>query len=335
MSHSAAQIAELVEGEVIGDASVQITGINMATEARAGDLTFAENEKYLTAANASQAAAIIVPEAVESSKTLIKVANPKVAFARILQTFAPEPTPPAGIHPSAVVDPSASVDPSAHVGPQCTIEAGATIGKNCVLRGNVHIGANVSIGPDTRIFPNVTIYPGATIGERVRIHSGTTIGADGYGYVFDGKEHVKIPQIGSVEIGDDVEIGANTTIDRGALGTTRIGKGTRIDNQVQIAHNVEIGEHCLIVAQVGIAGSTKLGNFVTIAGQAGLTHHVSIGDGAVIGGGAAVINDIPAGEKWWGIPAQPQRNYKRTVIALQKLPQLLKRVSALEAERGE
>ena len=330
MSFTAAQIAELTNGQVIGNASTTITGLNMATHARLGDLTFAENAKYLEAANASDAAAIIVGEEVASSKVLIKVANPKVAFARVLQAFAPEPVYPAGVHATAVVDPSAVVSESAHIGPHCVVEAGARIGEGCVLRGNNHIGAKSTVGTGSKIFPNVTIYPGCTIGNRVRIHSGSIIGADGFGYVFDGKEHVKIPQIGTVIIGDDVEIGANTSIDRGALGATKIGKGTRIDNQVQIAHNVEIGEHSLIVSQVGIAGSSKIGHHVTIAGQAGVSHHVAIGDGATVGGGSAIIRDIPAGEAYWGSPAQPQMSFKRSVVALRRLPKLLLRVSALE-----
>jgi UDP-3-O-[3-hydroxymyristoyl] glucosamine N-acyltransferase len=184
------------------------------------------------------------------------------------------------------------------------------------------------------LFPNVTVYPRTQFGRRVRIHAGSVIGSDGFGYVLDGGFHRKVPQIGNVVIGDDVEIGANVTVDRGALGSTVIGKGTKIDNLVQVAHNVQIGEHCILIGQAGIAGSSKLGSYVILAGQAGVAGHLKIGSQAVIAAQSGVMNDIPDGEKWFGSPAQPDRELKRQVIALRQLPDLLKKISAWEKKLG-
>jgi len=202
------------------------------------------------------------------------------------------------------------------------------------LQSGNAIGADSVLGDETNLFPNVTIYPRTQIGQRVRIHAGAAIGADGFGYVLDSGVHRKVPQIGNVIIGDDVEIGANTTVDRGALGATVIGKGTKIDNLVQIGHNVQLGEYSIVIAQVGIAGSCKLGKYVILAGQAGIAGHLQIGDQAVIGGQAGVMTNIPAGEKWLGSPAQPDREYKRQVIAQRHLPDLLKKISAWEKKFG-
>jgi UDP-3-O-[3-hydroxymyristoyl] glucosamine N-acyltransferase len=204
-----------------------------------------------------------------------------------------------------------------------------------VLQGGNHIASGCHLGEDVNLFPNVVLYGGTEIGNRVRIHSGTVIGADGFGYVQDGGMHLKVPQIGSVIIRDDVEIGANVTIDRGALGPTIIGRGTKIDNLVQIAHNVTIGEHCLIVSQAGIAGSTKIGNYVILAGQAGIAGHLKIGNRVSVAAQSGVMHNIPDGEKWLWTPAQPDRQAKRQMIALQQLPELLRRVNELEKKLAE
>jgi UDP-3-O-[3-hydroxymyristoyl] glucosamine N-acyltransferase len=211
---------------------------------------------------------------------------------------------------------------------------GAQLGAGVVLHSGVVVGDNCKLGPNTILFPNVTIYPRTEIGQRVRIHAGTVIGADGYGYVLDQGAHRKVPQVGNVIVGDDVEIGANVAIDRGALGPTVIGKGTKIDNLVQIAHNVQIGEHCIVIAQVGVAGSTKLGNYVILAGQAGVGGHLKIGDKVTVGAQAGVMNDIPDGQMWLGSPAQPDKQTKRQMIAIQHLPELLRRVTRLEKKLG-
>src|SRR6185503_8406733 len=205
----------------------------------------------------------------------------------------------------------------------------------CVLENNVSVGTDCRLAGEVRLFPRVTVYPRTQIGHRVRIHAGTVIGADGFGYVLDKGEHLKVPQIGNVIIHDDVEIGANVTIDRGALGSTVIGKGTKIDNLVQIGHNVVIGEHCLIVSQVGIAGSTRLGNYVTLAGQSGLAGHLKIGNNVIVAAQAGVMNHIPDGEKWLGAPAQPDRQQKREWINIRRLPDLIQRVAELEKQIEE
>ncbi|HTV76515.1 MAG TPA: UDP-3-O-(3-hydroxymyristoyl)glucosamine N-acyltransferase, partial [Candidatus Baltobacteraceae bacterium] len=248
--------------------------------------------------------------------------------------FFPEQKFAAGIHPTAVIAQSAQIDPAAHVGPHCVIGERVKIGARSVLLAGNFVGDDSKIGDDAGIFPNVTIYPRTEIGNRVRIHANSVIGADGFGYVQDGGVHRKIPQIGTVVIGDDVEIGAGVTIDRGALGPTVIGRGTKIDNLVQVGHNVEIGEHSLLCGQAGIAGSSKLGNYVVIAGQAGIAGHLKIGNQATVTSKSGVMNDVPDGEKWFGIPAQPDKEMKRQIIAQRQLPELLKRVAELEKKLG-
>jgi UDP-3-O-[3-hydroxymyristoyl] glucosamine N-acyltransferase len=229
---------------------------------------------------------------------------------------------------------SARVDPTAHIGPYCIVGEKVRIGPRSVLRGLIYIGADCLVGEDATIFPNVTLYPRTEVGNRVRIHSGTVVGSDGFGYVLDNGVHRKVPQIGNVIICDDVELGANVTVDRGALGPTIVGKGTKIDNLVQIAHNVTVGEHCIIVSQVGISGSTKLGNYVILGGQVGLAGHLKIGNRVSVAAQSGVMHNIPDGETWIWTPAQPDRQAKRQMIALQQLPELFRRVKALEKKLG-
>jgi UDP-3-O-[3-hydroxymyristoyl] glucosamine N-acyltransferase len=335
MSFTAADIARHLQGEVLGDASIVLKGFAPADRAQPGDLTFAENETYFARAETSAASAILVSGDFSSKqKTIIRVPNARIAFAKVLPLFFPEPAFAAGIHPTAIVAGNAQIDPTAHVGPYCVIGEGVRIGARTVLQGGNHVGAASQLGEDDNIFPNVTIYSRTQIGNQVRIHSGTVIGSDGFGYVFDEGAHRKVPQIGNVIIGDDVEIGANVTVDRGALGPTVIGKGTKIDNLVQIAHNVSIGEHSLLVAQVGVAGSTKLGNYVILGGQVGIAGHLKIGNRVTVAAQAGVMHDIKDGEKWIGSPAQPDRKGKRQLLAIQQLPELIRRVRDLEKKLG-
>jgi UDP-3-O-[3-hydroxymyristoyl] glucosamine N-acyltransferase len=335
MSFSAAEIAKLVGGEVVGDSAAILKSFAPAERAQAGDLTFAENEDYFARAEQSAATAIIADKRFSSAKKiLIRVPNARVAFAKALAFFFPEPKFPPGKHPTAIVAASAQTDPTAHVGPHCVVGERVKIGANSVLQAGNFVGDDATLGENVNLFPNVTLYPRTEIGNRVRIHAGTVIGSDGFGYVQDGGVHRKVPQIGNVIVGDDVEIGANVTIDRGALGSTVIGKGTKIDNLVQIAHNVEIGEHCIVIAQAGISGSTKLGKYVILAGQAGIAGHLKIGNQVTVAAQSGVMNDIPDGEKWFGYPAQPDKEFKRQIIARRKLPELLKRVAELEKKLG-
>lgn len=336
MKFTVADIAKQLQGEVAGDGAVPITGFAPADAARAGDLTFAESEAYFAKAQQSAASAILVSgDATSSHKTLIRVANARVAFAKALTLFFPEPKFAPGVHASAVVAPSAKVDPAAHVGPLCVVGAGARIGARSVLEGGNHVGADCALGEDVRLFPNAVLYPRTQIGNRVRIHAGAVIGADGFGYVFDEGRHLKVPQIGNVIVEDDVEIGANSAVDRATLGSTIIGKGTKIDNLVQVGHNVTLGAHCILCGQVGIAGSTKVGSYVTMAGQVGVAGHLKIGDKATLGAQSGLMNDVPAGENWLYTPAQPTRLVKRMLIAMQRLPELLRRVSELEKRLKE
>jgi UDP-3-O-[3-hydroxymyristoyl] glucosamine N-acyltransferase len=334
MPITAAEIAQLLQGEVVGDSSVLLNSFAPADRAEPGDLTFAENADYFARADQSRASAIIVDGAFASRKVLIRVPNARIAFAKVMAVFFPEPEFPPGIHPSAVVAASACVDPSAHIGPHCVVGDKTRIGPKSILQGGNHVGADCRLGQEVNLFPGVTLYPRTEIGNRVRIHAGTVIGSDGFGYVQDNGLHRKVPQIGNVIIRDDVEIGANVTIDRGALGPTQIGKGTKIDNLVQIAHNVVVGDHCLVISQAGIAGSTQLGNYVCLAGQVGLAGHLTIGERASVAAQSGVMHNIPAGEKWFGYPAQPDRLAKREMIALHHLPELLRRITALEKKSG-
>ena len=335
MTFTTAEIAKHLQGEVLGDAAATLTGFAHATSAKPGDLTFAENEDYFALAEQSAATAIIADKRFASAKKiLIRVPDARIAFAKAMVLFFPERTFTAGIHPTAVLAASAKVDASAHIGPHCVVGERVRIGARSVLQAGNFVGDDSKLGDDVNLFPNVTIYPDTEIGRRVRIHAGTVVGSDGFGYVQDAGVHRKVPQIGNVIIGDDVEIGANVAIDRGALGSTVIGKGTKIDNLVHIAHNVEIGEGSLILGQVGIAGSTKFGKYVVLAGQVGVAGHLKIGNQAVVTAKSGVMHDIPDDGKWLGIPAQPDKQAKRQMIAIQHLPELLKRVAELEKKLG-
>ena len=328
---TAAQLAQELGAELVGDGSVQITGFAPADRAQPGHLTFAENDDYFAKAEQGGASAILAGLSSNSSrKTLLRVANPRVAFAKVLPLFFSEPQPHAGIHPSAIVAKSAHVDSTAHVGPHCVIGERVKVGARTALLGGNHLGDDSQLGDDVRLFPNVVVYARSEVGHRVRIHAGSVIGSDGYGYVFDAGHHRKVLQIGNVIIHDDVEIGANVCIDRGALGSTIIGRGTKIDNLVQIAHNVVIGEGCLLVAQVGIAGSSKLGNFVVLAGQVGISGHLKIGNQVTVAAQSGVMNDIPDGEKWFGTPACPDKDAKRQYVGIRRLPEILHRLAELE-----
>jgi UDP-3-O-[3-hydroxymyristoyl] glucosamine N-acyltransferase len=333
MPLTASQIAEQIHGEVVGDGSVELIGLAPAECAKSGDLTFAEKESYFAAAEESQAAAILVPnEFASSKKVLIRVPNARVAMAKLLPIFFPPDHHIPGIHPSATIAPSAQIDPTCHVGPNCVIGARVRIGARSVLMGGNHLGRDCQLGEDVCLFPNVVIYPKCQVGHRVAIHAGSVIGSDGYGYVFDTSFHRKMLQVGNVIIGDDVEIGANAAIDRGALGPTVIGQGTKIDNLVHVAHNVTIGRHCLIMGQVGFAGSTRLGDYCVIASQSGIAGHLTLGHQATVGAKSGVMRDIPDKGTVLGIPALPDKQTKRQIIALQQLPELIRRMRELEKQ---
>ena len=331
MSFTAADIARIVQGEVLGDGNTRLTGLSSSDTARTGDLTFAEKEPQFLTAEQGEAAAILAPPPfISSRKIVIRVPNARIAFAKVLPLFHPPDTYPASIDPSASIAPSAQIDPTAHVGPHCVIGEGVLIGPRSVLMGGNHVRKDSRIGADTRLYPNVIIYERTVIADRVTIHAGSVIGSDGYGYVFDAGFHRKVLQVGNVIIHSDVEIGANSAIDRGALGSTIIGAGTKIDNLVHIAHNVVIGRHCLIMGQVGFAGSTHLGDYVVVASQSGIAGHLKLGTQSTVGAKSGVMRDIPAGGTVLGIPAMPDKQTKRQWIAAQQLPETIRRVRELE-----
>ncbi len=333
MTFTAGQIAEKLGGEVVGDRSIQLTGLAPADRARAGELTFAENAAYFAAAEQSQAAAILVAEPfVSSGKVLIRVPNARIALARLLPVFFPPEEHPRGIHPSSVIADSAKIDPTAHIGPNCVVGARVRLGARSVLMSGNDVRADCQLGDDVCLFPNVVLYRQTQIGHGVAIHAGTVIGSDGFGYVLDEGRHRKVLQLGNVIIHDDVEIGANAAVDRGTLGPTVIGQGTKIDNLVHIAHNVTIGRHCLIMGQVGFGGSTRLGDYVVVASQSGISDHLKLGNQVMIGAKSGVMRDIEDGGRVLGMPAAPDRQAKRQMIAMQHLPDMLRRVRDLEKQ---
>ena len=336
MIYTAARIAEQLEGEIIGDGTIALTGFSSADLAGPGDLTFAEKDTHFAAADASAASAILVSGPFSStSKVIIRVPNARVAAARVLPLFFPPEEYPPGIHPSADIAPTAQVDVSAYVGPACVIGPGVTIGARSVLLGGNHIGRDCQVGDDVRLFPNVVLYERTRIGHRVAIHAGTVIGSDGYGYVFDQGRHRKVLQVGNVIIEDDVKIGANSAIDRAALGSTVIGAGTKIDNLVHIAHNVVFGQHCLIMGQCGFAGSTQFGDYCVIASQSGVAGHLTIGHRVTVGGKSGVTRDLADGQTVLGFPAVPDKQAKRQWIGVQQLPELIVRMRELEKQVAE
>ncbi len=314
-----------------GDGTTLLTGLASAEAARAGDLTFAETSAHFLAAGQSAASGILVAGAAHfAGKVLIRVRNARVAFAKALPLFFPTELPSAGIHPSAVIAPSAQVHATASIGPGCVIGARVRIGARAVLEGGNHVRPDSQLGDDVRLFPHVVIYERTSIGHRVTIHAGTVIGGDGFGYVFDEGVHRKIQQIGNVIIQNDVEIGANAAIDRGALGSTVIGAGTKIDNLVHLAHNVVVGRHCLIMGQVGFAGSTRLGDYVVIASQSGIAGHLKLGHQVTVGAKSGVMRDVPDGGVVLGIPAVPDKQAKRQWVSVQQLPEMTRRIRDLE-----
>lgn len=335
-SYTAAQIAEQVQGELLGDAATVLTGLAPADTAKCGDLTFAEKESHFQAAEQSAASAILVSGPFTSAaKVIIRVRSPRVAFAKVLPLFFPAEQHPAGIHPGAVIAATAVVHETAHIGPHCVVGERVHIGAGSVLMGGNHVGNDSRLGDGVCLFPNVVVYARTSVGNRVTIHAGTVIGGDGYGYVFDAGIHRKILQVGNVVIHDDVEIGANAAIDRAALGSTLIGSGTKIDNLVHVAHNVTIGRNCLIMGQAGFAGSTRIGDYAVIASQSGIAGHLSIGKQAMVGAKSGVMRDVPDGGVVLGSPAMPDKETKRQWIGMKNLPETNRRVRELERQIRE
>jgi len=326
------QVAELIGGTVEGDASGKIRGVAAIDQAAPEDVTFAVDERNAAALATSQAgAAIVARNAPAAPMPLIRVDNVWPAVAKLLAHLAGgADVPKPGIHPSATVAPDAQLGPDVAIGPGCVIGTKAKLGQGTVLCANVSIGAAAVIGGDCLLAEGVVVQAGCLLGDRVRIGPNSVIGSEGFGYYFADGAHHRIPHIGNVVIEDDVEIGACTCVDRAKFGSTRIGAGTKIDNLVQIAHNVQIGRGCILAGQAGLAGSVRLGNGVVVMGHAGIRDHVTLGDGVQCAAFAAIASDVPAGQVVAGIPAQPAREALRIFQAWNKLPELIKTVRTLE-----
>jgi UDP-3-O-[3-hydroxymyristoyl] glucosamine N-acyltransferase len=332
MKLTAQQVAELVEGKLQGDAGVTVTGAQGVDEADSADVSFISNPKYRDRANNTKAGLLLVPPDLTGlERTVIIVKNPQLAFAKILTILYKERLAgmPSGIHKTAIIAPDAVIGAGVSIGPYCVIENGVRIGARSRIMAQCYIGEGSSVGEDCLIYPRVTMREAVEIGSRVIIHPGTELGSDGFGFVPTGQGIFKIPQIGRVEIGDDVEIGGNVTVDRATTGVTRIGRGTKIDNLVQIAHNVHIGEYCMIVAQTGIAGSTVIGNGVTVAAQAGIAGHLHIGNGVTIAGRAGVTTNLKDKEIVSGFPARPHREDLKLQALLHRLPWIFEQIKKL------
>ena len=336
-SFSIQEILQIVsrDAEVCGNYSGEIHGLASLVEAEAGDLSFLGNRKYRSEVPSSKASVLLLPKEYvgqpQSGQLFIKLDNPSWALAQVCREIERMllPCPKPGIHPTAVVEAGAVVSPEATVGAFCYVGEGARLGA-VHLHNHVSIGRYAEIGDHSLLFAQVSIGDYCKIGLRNRILQGAVIGSDGYGYEFEGGKHERVPQIGHVVTEADVDVGANTTIDRARFGKTVIGEGTKIDNQVQIAHNVRIGKHCLIVAQVGISGSTELGNGVVVGGKSGFSGHLKVGDGAMIGGNSGVIQSVAPGEKLIGFPAMPTKEFFRIAVLERKLPEFFKRFEQVE-----
>lgn len=335
------QVAEWVGGQVVGDPATPLHNPAALDDAEPGDLSFVtDGEKNLKAwAKSRASAALVSPTFPADSRPVIKVADPLAAFVRVVRRLRGERAEVRAVHPTAVIHPTVRFGPNPSVGPHAVIGDGTTFGANATVAAGAVVGRFCAVGDDFTLHANATLHDDCRVGHRVTVHSGAVIGADGFGYRLVKGRHERIPQLGWVELADDVEVGACSTIDRGAVGPTRVGEGTKIDNLVMVAHNCRLGKHNILVGQVGLAGSCSTGDYVVMAGQVGVADHIHIGDRAVLGAQSGIISDIPPDTEVLGSPAFPRRDYLRTVLGIQKLAdlrdevkELKKRVKELEAK---
>ena len=331
IAHTLGSVADAVQGELTGARGAVLRAIRSPEEAGEGDVAVLVDHRHPPAR--CRASALVLGHSIEIPDlppNLVRVKEPRRALRVLLSLFHPESRRAAGVQPGAFVAAGAEVDPTAFVAAGATVEASARIGARVEVHAGVYVGVGVVVGEESVLFPNVTLYEGTVLGRRVRVHAGTVIGSDGFGYDRDASgAQVKIPQVGRVEVGDDVEIGANCAIDRATLETTWIGKGTKIDNLVQIGHNTRVGEHCCIVGQAGIAGSVTVGRYCVLAGQAGIADHVTLGDGVVVGAQCGVPSDLESGI-WLGTPPMPRAQAARVYLTLARLPEMRREMRALE-----
>ncbi len=333
------ELAALCGADVVGDGSRLVLGAARLDEAGPQEVSFLTQSRYRAHLASTRAGGVVLApqdqSAAPAGLTLLVVRDPESALNTIALAFAPDvPARPTGVHPTAVVDATAELGADVTIGPFCEVGPGAVVADGVTLHARVSIGAGVRIGARCELHPGVVVYPHCTLGAHCIVHAGTVIGADGFGFRPTARGWEKTPQVGTVVIGEHVEIGANCTIDRGRFGPTKIGAGSKLDNLVHVGHNVDVGEGCLLIAQVGIAGSTRLGRGVIVAGQAGVAGHLEVGPGARIGAGAGVIQDVPKGTDWFGYPARPRLQAMRETKELERLAELRRRVSALEKRLG-
>jgi UDP-3-O-[3-hydroxymyristoyl] glucosamine N-acyltransferase len=318
-----------------GTEDVEITGVAALEDAVAGQITFLADRRHEGLVAATTASAILLaPGGPAASIPVLRVENPYAAFAQVLALFHPPFRPPVGVHPTAVIAPTAVLGDGASVGPHAVVGDGARIGRNAVLYPNVTIYRDVRIGDDFTAHAGVVVREDVMIGDRVTLHAGAVVGSDGFGFVPGPDAHQKIPQVGTVVLEDDVEIGSNATVDRATLGATHVGRGSKIDNLVMIGHGSRLGPHCLLAGQAGLAGSTRLGHHVMMGGQAGASGHLSIGDGVQIAAQTGIHRDIPAGAVYGGYPAMEVRRWRRVTMSIPKLPDLFRRLRRLEKAAG-
>ncbi|HEX3000180.1 MAG TPA: UDP-3-O-(3-hydroxymyristoyl)glucosamine N-acyltransferase [Armatimonadota bacterium] len=330
MTKTLGEIAAVLGGVLEGDAETLVGGVAGFEDASAGDILFIENQRYAERAAKTKAAAVITPEGVSvPGKPVVHVPEPRAAFVQVLELFQDATKLAPGVADTAVLGSDLSLGEGVHIGDFCHIGNNVRIGEGAVIYPFVYLDDNVSIGPGAVLFPHVTVYREVQIGARVRIHAGAVLGADGFGYLPIAGEHHKIPHLGTVVIEDDVEIGACTCIDRAKTAETRVGRGTKIDNLVQVGHNVRMGNHCILVSQSGLAGSVTLGDYVIIGGQTGVNPHVTIGDGTCVGGRSGVMGNLPGGLTVAGYPARPHQEHLRVLSATLHLPEMQQTVRAL------
>jgi UDP-3-O-[3-hydroxymyristoyl] glucosamine N-acyltransferase len=329
-----AEIAALVNGRLEGDESHVITGANALEDAEPHEVAFAAGERAVIKAQSSGAGCLLVSGsyAAKPAVALVRVGDPRIAFAQVLQVLFPPKRHSTGIHPTAVVAATCTLGKECSIGAYVTVGENTRVGNNCVIEEGCRIGDNVAIGDRSVLKPNTTIYDGVEIGARVLLHAGCVIGADGFGFTLAGDHYEKFPQVGSVGIGDDVEIGANSCVDRAALGVTRIGSGTKIDNLVHIGHNCVLGKHLVIAAQAGFSGSITVGDYAVVGGQAGIGEKAKIASKAVLGGKCGVLPSVrvEAGEPVWGIPARPLRQHLKNLANITRIAELREQVKELQ-----
>jgi UDP-3-O-[3-hydroxymyristoyl] glucosamine N-acyltransferase len=337
MVHTSGELAEYLGAKIHGDPQIHIEGLASPEGAGTEDLIYVDSERHAERAARSAARCVIVPaDTTLAGKTLLEVANPKLAFAKAAAWLVPHPALRPEIHPTAIVASTARLAPNIRLGPYVVIEEEVEIGSGSAVDAFCFLGRGAHIGQNCWLHPRVTLYPGARLKDRVEVHSGVVIGGDGFGYVFGDNHHIKFPQVGTVQIADDVEIGCNSTIDRGSLGETQVAAGVKIDNLVQVAHNVRIGENSVVAAQTGISGSSVLGLGVVVGGQVGIADHCTLEDGSVVGAQAGIPTGktIRRGQTVWGTPARPIKRFKEQYGWISRLPELAERLAKLEKKTG-